>query len=105
MSFKNIIFKEYLNLVYKNGQNYYITPFFDGFFYPFSDIDPDPKPSSYGSGKSSGSLRIRIHNTSYQRNPEKCMDFCQGNWGSILKIDPVGENFPPKFPPQYTVYR
>jgi hypothetical protein len=31
MAFQNIIFKEYLNLVYKNGQNYEITPFFDGF--------------------------------------------------------------------------
>jgi hypothetical protein len=31
MEFQNIIFKEYLNLVYKNGQNYEITPFFDGF--------------------------------------------------------------------------
>jgi hypothetical protein len=36
----------------------------------------------------------------YRRNPDKCMDFCQGNWGSILKLDPVGENFPLKFPPQ-----
>jgi hypothetical protein len=28
MAFQNIIFKEYLNLVYKNGQNYEITPFY-----------------------------------------------------------------------------
>jgi hypothetical protein len=27
MAFQNKIFKEYLNLVYKNGQNYEITPF------------------------------------------------------------------------------
>jgi hypothetical protein len=27
MAFQNIIFKDYLNLVYKNGQNYEITPF------------------------------------------------------------------------------
>jgi hypothetical protein len=27
MAFQNIIFKEYLTLVYKNGQNYEITPF------------------------------------------------------------------------------
>jgi hypothetical protein len=32
MAFQNIIFKEYLNLVYKNGQNFEITPFFDGFW-------------------------------------------------------------------------
>jgi hypothetical protein len=31
MAFQNIIFKEYLNLVHKNGQSYEITPFFDGF--------------------------------------------------------------------------
>jgi hypothetical protein len=31
MTFQIIIFKEYLNLVYKNGQNYEISPFFDGF--------------------------------------------------------------------------
>jgi hypothetical protein len=31
-AFKNIIFKEYLNLVvHKYGQSYEITPFFDGF--------------------------------------------------------------------------
>jgi hypothetical protein len=30
MAFQNIIFKEYLNLVNKNGQNFEITPFFDG---------------------------------------------------------------------------
>jgi hypothetical protein len=71
MAFQNIIFKESLNVVHKNGQNYEITPFY-GFcecLHPFSymDPDPDPKPSSYGSGsgKSSGSLRIRIHNTVY----------------------------------------
>jgi hypothetical protein len=29
MAFQSIIFKEYLNLVYQNGQNYEITPFFD----------------------------------------------------------------------------
>jgi hypothetical protein len=29
MAFQNIIFKEYLNLVYKNVQNYEITSFFD----------------------------------------------------------------------------
>jgi hypothetical protein len=70
IAFQNLIFNKYLNLVYKNGQNYEITPFFDGFCFcshPFSDMDPDPEPSSYGSGsgKSSGSLRIRlrIHNT------------------------------------------
>jgi hypothetical protein len=28
MAFQNIIFKEYLNLAYKNGQNYEITPFY-----------------------------------------------------------------------------
>jgi hypothetical protein len=28
MAFQNIIFKEYLNLIYKNGQNYEITPFY-----------------------------------------------------------------------------
>jgi hypothetical protein len=39
----------------------------------------------------------------YQRNPEKCMDFCHGNWGSILKLDPVGENFPVKFPTEIRV--
>jgi hypothetical protein len=27
MAFQNMIFKEYLNLVHKNGQNYEITPF------------------------------------------------------------------------------
>jgi hypothetical protein len=27
MAFQNIIFKEYLNLIYKNGQNYEITLF------------------------------------------------------------------------------
>jgi hypothetical protein len=27
MAFQNIIFKEYLNLAYKNGQNYEIIPF------------------------------------------------------------------------------
>jgi hypothetical protein len=32
IAFQNIIFKEYLNLIYKNGQNYEITPFFDGFY-------------------------------------------------------------------------
>jgi hypothetical protein len=47
--------KEYLNLVHKNGQSYEITPFFDGFCLMFTSI--------FGSGKSSGSLRIRIHNT------------------------------------------
>jgi hypothetical protein len=31
MAFQNIIFKEYFNLVHKNGQSYEITPFFDGF--------------------------------------------------------------------------
>jgi hypothetical protein len=31
MAFQNILFKEYLNLVHKNGQSYEITPFFDGF--------------------------------------------------------------------------
>jgi hypothetical protein len=31
MAFQNIIFKEILNLVHENGQNYEITPFFDGF--------------------------------------------------------------------------
>jgi hypothetical protein len=46
----------------------YRTPFFDGFclgLHTFSDMYPDPKPSSYGSGsgKSYGSLRILIHNT------------------------------------------
>jgi hypothetical protein len=48
MAFQNIIFKEYLNLVYKNGENYEITLFY-GFSYclhPFSDKDPDPEPSS-----------------------------------------------------------
>jgi hypothetical protein len=30
-AFQNIIFKEYFNLAHKNGQNYEITPFFDGF--------------------------------------------------------------------------
>jgi hypothetical protein len=33
---------------------------------------------------------------------EKGMDFCQGNCGSILKHDPVGENFPLKLPPLVT---
>jgi hypothetical protein len=49
MAFQNIIFKEYLNLVYENGQNYNITPFFDDFclcLHPFSDIDPDLEPSN-----------------------------------------------------------
>jgi hypothetical protein len=31
MAFQNIILKENLNLIYKNGQNYEITPFY-GFF-------------------------------------------------------------------------
>jgi hypothetical protein len=41
----------------------------------------------------------------YQRNPEKCMDFCKGNWGSILMLDPDGENFPLKFLPQCSLIR
>jgi hypothetical protein len=47
MTFQNIIFKEYLNLILKKGQNCGITPFFDDFcesFHPFSDMDPDPDP-------------------------------------------------------------
>jgi hypothetical protein len=39
----------------------------------------------------------------YQSRSEKGMEFCQGNWGSILKRDPVGENFPLKFQPQCPV--
>jgi hypothetical protein len=31
MAFQNKLFKEYLNLVHKNGQSYEITHFFDGF--------------------------------------------------------------------------
>jgi hypothetical protein len=37
MAFLNIIFKEYLNLVYKNGQNYEITPFL-WFLFMFTSI-------------------------------------------------------------------
>jgi hypothetical protein len=38
-------------------------------YIPFSDMDPVPEPSSYGSGsgKSDGPLRILIYNTGYSR--------------------------------------
>jgi hypothetical protein len=55
MAFQNIIFKEYLNLVKKNGQSYEVTPFL-WFLLMFSSI--------FGHGPGSGSetleLRIRI---------------------------------------------
>jgi hypothetical protein len=59
MAFQNIIFKEYryLNLIYKNGQNYEIIPFLMVFvnFYIHFQI-----PVPYGSGSGTLELRIRI---------------------------------------------
>jgi hypothetical protein len=53
MAFQNIILKEYLNLVYKNGQNYAITPFLM-VFVNFSSI------FGYGPGSGSVTLELRI---------------------------------------------
>jgi hypothetical protein len=57
MAFQNIIFKEYFNEIYLNGQIYEITSFFDGFcscLHPFSNMDTDPDsakvPDPCGSG-------------------------------------------------------
>jgi hypothetical protein len=68
MAFQNIIFKEYLNLVHKNGQSYEITPFFMVFVNVYINFriwariqirnlrvtDPDPAkvpdPCETGSG-------------------------------------------------------
>jgi hypothetical protein len=60
IAFQNIIFKEYLNLVHKNGQSYEITPFL-WFLLMFTPI------FGYGPGSGTLELRIRqkfrIHNT------------------------------------------
>jgi hypothetical protein len=53
MAFQNIIFKEYLNSVYKNGQNDEITPFL-WFLLMFTSI------FGYGPGSGSETLELRI---------------------------------------------
>jgi hypothetical protein len=54
MSFQNLIFKEYLILVHKNGQSYEITPFFGWFLFLLTSI------FWYGPGSRSKTLELRI---------------------------------------------
>jgi hypothetical protein len=55
MAFQNITFKEYLNLVHKNGQSYEITPFLMGFVNVYILFGYGP-----GSGFETLELWIRI---------------------------------------------
>jgi hypothetical protein len=54
MAFQNIIFKEYLNLVHKNGQKVMKLPLFLWFLLLFSSI------FGYGPGSGSETLELRI---------------------------------------------
>jgi hypothetical protein len=74
MAFQHIIFREYLNLVYKNGQNDEITPFFKVFVNVHNHFrivtrirnprvtDPVPAkvPDPCGSGSGSSTL-LNVH--------------------------------------------
>jgi hypothetical protein len=75
MAFQNIIFKEYLNLVHKNGQSYEITPFLMVFVSVYihfriwirirnprvTDTDPAKVPDPCGSGSGSTTLLFRAY--------------------------------------------
>jgi hypothetical protein len=84
MAFQNIIFKEYLNLVYKNGPNYEITPV----LMVFDDVsihfriwtriknprvtDPDPAKVSDPCGSGSTTLDNRIYHFTWAEScPEQ----------------------------------